>query len=648
MIEGFKNRLKFLIERLLVRGPHYRLLLMAMLVALLSITGGLLVFLFDGRAANPADSVWWAFLRLTDPGYLGDDEGTLRRVVSTFLTVMGYVVFMGALIAILTQWLNSTVQKLELGLTPISMRRHLVVLGWTNRTPDMVRDLLKSEDRVRRFLQRRGLRRLRLAILAEEITPSVGAELREHLGHPWEGERIILRSGTPLRTEHLRRVDALRASVVIVPADDSFEGGQEQADIRAIKAILTLAQAAGDHWPEGERPLLVAEMFDPRKMPVARGAYDGPIEIIAGNMFIGRMLAQAVRHRGATLVFHELLTHEFGNELYLRDCPPEYVGKPFRQVATAYGKAVLLGVKGVPEDPAILNPPEDFLIREGDRLVTVAPDFEDTVSTRAISAESVPTTEHLPFPSQERTRRVLLLGWSHRAVAFLAELESYTKESFDVTILSLVSSEQREAEAERDGYATKRVKLRHVEGDYTLPEDIREVAPESFDNIVFLSSDRLGSEERSDARTLVGWLLLTETLAGADAQPDVLVELLSGESAPLIEKHGHEVFISAQLMSHVLVQVSLRRELNEIFNELTGAGGMEIVFRAASELKLAGKAVRFDDIQFQARAAGETAIGLRLAGNGKEPEMVLNPDRAKSWSMGEADEVILVAAAGEE
>ena len=65
---------------------------------------------------------WWAFLRLTDPGYLGDDEGNWRRVVSTWLTVSGYVLFMGTLIAILTQWLNRTMRALEQGLTPITVR----------------------------------------------------------------------------------------------------------------------------------------------------------------------------------------------------------------------------------------------------------------------------------------------------------------------------------------------------------------------------------------------------------------------------------------------------------------------------------------------------------------------------------------------
>ncbi len=49
---------------------------------------------------GPREAIWWAFLRLTDPGYLDDDEGTTRRLISVIVTVLGYVLFMGSLVAI--------------------------------------------------------------------------------------------------------------------------------------------------------------------------------------------------------------------------------------------------------------------------------------------------------------------------------------------------------------------------------------------------------------------------------------------------------------------------------------------------------------------------------------------------------------------
>ncbi|HSR41137.1 MAG TPA: hypothetical protein VLL48_03170 [Longimicrobiales bacterium] len=35
------------------------------------------------------EAVWWATVRLTDPGYLGEDAGAVSRTLSTGLTVSG-------------------------------------------------------------------------------------------------------------------------------------------------------------------------------------------------------------------------------------------------------------------------------------------------------------------------------------------------------------------------------------------------------------------------------------------------------------------------------------------------------------------------------------------------------------------------------
>ena len=116
------NRLQFTLERLFVRGVSFQLLLVAGLIGLISLIGGALVLPVTADAGHFGEVVWWAFLRLSDPGYLGDDEGAWSRIVSTILTVAGYVVFLGALVAILTQWLNTRMRRLESGLTPVATR----------------------------------------------------------------------------------------------------------------------------------------------------------------------------------------------------------------------------------------------------------------------------------------------------------------------------------------------------------------------------------------------------------------------------------------------------------------------------------------------------------------------------------------------
>jgi hypothetical protein len=108
---ALRDRLQFWLEQLIMRGAVYRLSVIAGAIGLITLLGGLAGTLVDKELADPLNAFWWAFLRLTDPGYLGDDEGVGRRVDSAVLTVLGYVVFMGALIAIMTQWLHETMRR---------------------------------------------------------------------------------------------------------------------------------------------------------------------------------------------------------------------------------------------------------------------------------------------------------------------------------------------------------------------------------------------------------------------------------------------------------------------------------------------------------------------------------------------------------
>src|SRR5690554_2843770 len=172
------DRLKFFVERQLVKGAGFQLLVVAAFIALISLIGGLLVFVLAETFSDLGPAIWWAFLRLTDPGYLGDDVGTWQRIVSTILTVSGYVVFMGTLVAIMTRWLFAKMADLERGLTPVTFKNHIVVLGWTSQTLPLLSELLGTSGRVRRFLEKHDAQKMNLVVLSEQASAFQAHELR--------------------------------------------------------------------------------------------------------------------------------------------------------------------------------------------------------------------------------------------------------------------------------------------------------------------------------------------------------------------------------------------------------------------------------------------------------------------------------------
>ena len=645
MHDRITNRLRFQVERLVLRGAHYRLLVIAAAIGLIAVLAGLLVYGYSGSFASPAQAIWWAFLRMTDPGYLGDDEGVLLRVVSTVLTVLGFVLFVGALIAILTQWMNQSIRTLESGFTPVALRNHVVLLGWTNRTPAIVRELVLAEGRLRRFLRLHGARGLRIAILADDVGAELRQELRDRLGRLWKERQTVLRSGSPLRVEHLRRVDYANAAAILIPARDFRQAGAS-ADAGTVKTLLSM----GGHRQDGARdlPLVVAEIFDARKIPVVRAAYPGRLELLASDAIISRLIAQNIRHDGLSHVYGELLTHGRGNQIYVRE-HVRFVGERFGDLRAFFPHAVLLGIARVENGSfqPVLNAPADLVIQEGDRLAMLARKYAETDPATSTAAPPpgrapapIPDAEN---PSSPALRRVLLLGWSHRLPALIRELDSYADERFEVDVLSGMPAADRDRLVDRYAGMPERVRLRQLEGDYAAPKDLRRIDPGAYDNVVLVGNDWMESGEEADARTILGYMMLRGLLSSGE-KPQILIELLDPENLPLLRRRGDEVLISPMVLSHMLAQVALRPEVHAIFEELFGPGGAEINFIPARRLGLVDRRVSFLEIEAAATTIGRTAIGIRRA-EGREQRgggVLLNPPREQVVQLVEADDVVVV------
>lgn len=635
-----KNYLKFRVERLLLSGAHSRLLFIASLIGIVAVGGGLLVQATDVPFDDRETAIWWAFLRLTDPGYLGDDEGLARRVISTVVTVLGYVLFMGSLIAIMTQWLNQTIRNFERGLTPIVRRNHILILGWTNRTSEIVSELMNAEGRVRRFLQLRGARGLHVVILSEDVSLERTMELRSALGPLWNPGKITFRSGIPLRIEHLERVDFQNASAIILPGADFAYGSADESDTRIVKTLLSISNQGGRGGGTGDLPLLVTEIFDPDKVFMAQRAYRGVLEILASDLFISRCMAQNVRHPGLSHVFHEILSHGVGNEVYIHTSE-QFTGFRFGDLSGAYPKAVLLGIVR-PHDEEfcpLLNPPGDLILESEDRLVFLAQEYEDCEPLKNYQIERVSHKFRDVSDARVKSkRRVLVLGWNHKAAVLLKEFGRQVREQFEVAILSLIPLAQREAEIKQKGIDSRRVVVTHREGDPTSLSDLREMAPGGYDNVVILGSDWVETQEESDARTIVAHLVLRNVLDEGTHKPEILVDLMDFDNVALFEDCDTEVLVTPMIASHVLAQVALRREVNVVYEELFAAGGAEIFFRRIADYDIAGQNVNFGEIKEMSACRGEIALGIRLQNGG----VVLNPARDEPYMLSESDDLIVL------
>lgn len=645
----FIDRFKFFIERQFVKGALFQLLIVGAIIGLISLVGGLLVYP-SGQGDDAGDAVWWAFLRLTDPGYLGDDEGTWRRFISTILTVSGYVVFMGTLVAILTRSLIARMTELERGLTPVAFRNHVVILGWNSRTLPLIRELLNASGSMRRFLLGQETSRVKLVVLAEDMSAEQAQVLRNDPGIGAKARQVVLRSGSVLQTEALHRAACLDAAAVIIPSGPQELNSLVSSDVETIKALMSIdAQARRRHV---DPPYVVAEIQDLRKLSIARRSYPGPMEVLAGDATIASLLAQNILHPGLSTVYNELLMKQDGNEFYVRS-GAHFAGETLGQISMRCPRALVCGIlEGRGEHHlSRLNAPSSLSVQAQDKVVFIARRFEDTEPLSASGHRLELIERRSKDLSHLATRgkiakRVLLLGWNQRVPALIHELGSYRHYRVALDVVSIVPSAERERIVARYHPNADRVQCRQIESDFMQEGELHDIDTSGYDSILLMSSDRTNTGEEADARVIVGHTILEECLDETNHRPQLIMELSDPNNEVLIGHQQSETLISPLILSHLLAQIALRPELRLVFDDLFTEGGAEVRFRHPEEYGIKA-ALPFWKLESLAAERGETALGVYYKNpqeNGQR--LQLNPQRDAALSITQEDELVILTDTG--
>lgn len=656
MLTRVRRWLQFQVERFLLGGAVYRLLFIVFCIGALSVASGLLLTWLEGGPARlePAESVWWAFLRLSDPGYLGDDQGGIRRVISTVLTVLGYVLFLGALVATMTQGLNDQIRKLERGFTPVAMNNHIVVLGWNASTPELVRELTQSANGMQGFLLRYGLRGMRLAVLAEDVGPELEQTLRERLGSTYNRSITVLRSGSALQPHHLDRVDFRHAAVVVFSPPEQLRDPDEASDdAQLAKALVTLRRQLTPH---DQAPIVIASVADPLKLDLLRRSYRVErTQLISGTLLIARFMIRFVRYRGLNAVMAEVMSNRRGSELYMHRARA-WSGLSYGHLQASLNRAVILGrasapaTEGVPSmaprisNLELMHPGE--VIAESDEIVFLADEYRLALNDISSFEDAalllaVPDRKH-------RERSLLIFGWNHRSPWFLLELEQATWESWRVLVVSSTNMQERLGHLAQAGFRPERMQLEHHVAETTVVAELQSVPLLNFESIVVMASDKLESAEDADARTLLIHQLLRNRLLSLGVERfRILVELRDPANEGLFERADTEVIPSSVLLTHVMAQVALRPELRPVLDTLLEEHGPEIELHPVASLHLPQRRLAFGEIVRGAHASGMVVMGVRLVDPvSGEATLHMNPSPHEVFSLQADDELVLLVDRG--
>jgi hypothetical protein len=626
-----RNFIRFRLERWLQRGALHQLLLVTAVIILVAVLGGLAAFLTTDAFEDLFEAVWWSFLRLTDPGYIGDDQGIALRIISTIVTVLGYVLFMGSLIAIMTQWLTSTLERFEKGLSSISLRGHVVILGWTSRTPEIVRQLLQAKGRLARFLQNHDQRLLHIVVVAEDVDAQRRFRLRKYLGNAWNNRQVFLRSGSPTSLEDLQRFGLPEAAAVVIPGDEFRFGGGGASDARTVKILSNLGATLNSQTSVAG-PMITAEVFDPRKEVIAKRVLQRDMEVVTGESVVAQLFVQSIRDPRLVDVYLELLTYNDGCSPYIRALP-EFSGQHPTALNTQFEKAVVLGALRMEEGEIVtyLGPSDNFTLRKEDLLVFIAPSYGDCLpSSENLSNSRVESNASTDLRAEPVSVRLMVVGWSRRVLVLLEQLLKSDFQAVDITIVSRTPIEEREAALRWQAFDPARLTIHHIEADFTARGVVENLQFEGIDS-VFLLAGRANSAEESDARTVVSYELLISAFEtnfqSENATPKVTIEMAHVTSTLRHARNNDLVLVRPRVLGYIQSHVVLSKELNSVFSAIFApTQGANISIHDISAYRgLEGGGLSFAELEELAAERGDIAVGLLVSNNGTEYEVELCP-----------------------
>ena len=619
------DRVRYWFDSTLARGASVLVGWMALLCLAVVVPASALVVWTDPHAPESLPDRLAQVWRLTGETLrLGGATGTPLRVTTSVLLALVALLYVSTLVGLITTALTERLTALRRGRSTVLEQGHVVVLGWSEQVFTVVSELVAANA---------NQRRAAVAVLADRDKTAMEEALSAKVG-PMGRTRLICRSGPTTDPAVLTLTSPATAGVVLVLPRD-----EPDADAEVVKTLLALRAAL----PGQGRPPVVAAVRDDRyRLAASLAAGPGGI-VLESDTVTARLIVQAARRPGLSLVHQELLDFA-GDEFYLV-AEPALTGRPFGDALLSYPTSSVVGI--VRGGTPVLNPPPHTPLVEDDLLVVISRD-DDTIwqADCADSVEKAAMATGLATPA--RPERVLLLGWNRRAPLMVDQLRRRARPGSAVDVVADAGEATVRQVGEAGAHHGTDLPLTLHPGDVTRPETLQGLDVHSYDSVIVLGQDPAPGQppDEPDNRTLVTLLLLRRLEEASGRELPVVTELVDDRNRALAPLGpGADVIISGKLIGLLMAQISQNRHLAAVFEELFSADGTGIRLRPAGDYVLPGCETTFATVVAAARQRGECAIGYRShddASTSPGYGVRINPPKAGRRRWTAADEVIVV------
>ncbi|MEU0029800.1 NAD-binding lipoprotein [Streptomyces sp. NPDC006335] len=620
------DRARYWFDSTLARGAPALVGWMALLCLAVVVPAAAVLVWTDPDAPAPLADRLAQVWRLTGETLrLGGATGTPLRVTMSVLLALVALLYVSTLVGLITTALTERLTELRRGRSTVLEQGHAVVLGWSEQVFTVVSELVAANA---------NQSRAAVAVLADRDKTAMEEALSTKVG-PVGGTRLICRSGPPTDPAVLTLTSPATAGVVLVLPQD-----KPDADAEVVKTLLALRAALAG---QGTHPPVVAAVRDDRyRLAACLAAGPGGI-VLESDTVTARLIVQASRRRGLSLVHQELLDFA-GDEFYLV-AQQALAGRPFGDALLSYPTSSVVGM--MREGRPLLNPPPQTPLAPDDVLIVISRD-DDTAwphdCAELVEKAAMASGPATPAPPE----RVLLLGWNRRAPLVVDQLRRRARPGSVLDVVTDGRTATVPQVSEADTHSGSDLTLTLHDGDITRPETLKRLDVRSYDSVIVLGQDPAPGQpqDHPDNRTLVTLLLLRQLEEASGRELPVVTELIDDRNRALAPiSPGADVIISGKLIGLLMAQISQNRHLAAVFEELFSADGTGVHLRPATDYVLPGCETSFATVVAAARHRGECAIGYRShADSSTSPGygVRINPPKAERRRWSDQDAVVVV------
>ena len=618
-----REKLAYLFDRTLQRGTAFLILSLGLgTVTIVFLTGVVLVLAGFGPGGDPPpgllEAIWIMFMRTLDPGVMAEDTGWGFRVLS-LLATLGGILIASSLIGVITSGITERLAELKKGHAPLPLSNHYVILGWSERIPVLVQQLVVANE---------SQQRADFAILAP-LDPEVIYNAIAERVSDWQTTRIHIRSGSPAVQHHLDLVNPENAKTIFVASGEQSPAGPGAA--RVLLSLVTRQIPATTK--------IVAELERRELLEAFQSVVGKQLIPVFAKEFQERVAILGLCNSGVATAYEDLLNFE-GTEVYTVR-PPRRIAGQFGDLFMLLKHGVALGIVDA-EGKVQLCPPVDAQVGEEDHLIVLAAD-DSLIAWSDTSFEFKDDVIDYKTMSTPSASRHLIVGWSAVGDALLKTLCKQCKPGSEITVAlwNQAGLEQVMSAIQRGNGrgSTAHVKVTELVGLHGVGDLVEKG---QYDNIVILCDTACTTSDDPDADVLLAQYLVHQALtrAGQEGRTRVAVELMLESDVSIAKAIGrHDDFVVAEsLVSQLIAQLLENPRRSTIFNELFDLERYILGVKPVEALVYKGDEFRFGDACSSFLRHQHICLGFR----DRAGRIILNPSKDLVMRMAEIEAFVVL------